>query len=505
MARAQGMEERLQFIKIDAQTQETIRALQSFLHQELPAALDGLYAQIRSLPETRRFFADDAHMGRAHGAQLRHWNLISSGEFDESYLKAATANGAVHARIGLEPRWYIAGYALVLEPLIHALFKQRPHKGLGFPWGFAKTADHDNDATAQALVALVKCVMLDMDLVISTYFEAAEAARRRSEEEATRAERAIVTSSFGTTLAKLADKDLTSRLQQPMPDAYHQLQDDLNSALEQLEQAIAHVVVCAESIQASTAEISTASDDLSKRTEQQAAGLEETAAALEEIAATVSKTAQGAIHATSIVATTRQSAEQGREIVLGAIDAMGSIKKSSEEIVHIIEVIETIAFQTNLLAFNAGVEAARAGEAGRGFAVVASEVRGLAQRSAEAAKEITQLITNATQGVEKGVGLVGDTGKALEAIVAGIGEVDYLVSDIAAGAKEQATGLREVNTAINQMDQATQHNAAMVQETTAATRSLRLEMDTLLGLMAQFHISHDAAQGDSDNRQKRRA
>ena len=208
--------------------------------------------------------------------------------------------------------------------------------------------------------------------------------------------------------------------------------------------------------------MSTASDDLSKRTENQAAALEETAAALDEVTATVQQTAKAAGDARATVTSARADAEAGGLIVSDTVSAMGSIKESSEKISQIIGVIDEIAFQTNLLALNAGVEAARAGEAGRGFAVVASEVRALAQRSSDAAKDIKDLISTSSQHVQRGVTLVDETGKALDKIVSQVANVDTLVSDIASSANEQATGLAEINSAINEMDRVTQRNAEKV-------------------------------------------
>ncbi len=241
-------------------------------------------------------------------------------------------------------------------------------------------------------------------------------------------------------------------------------------------------------------EIARASDDLSQRTEQQAASLEETAAALDEITATVKKSAQGAVHARETVQSAMSGAAEGGEIVRDAVSAMGEIEKSATQIGNIIGVIDEIAFQTNLLALNAGVEAARAGEAGRGFAVVASEVRALAQRSAEAAKEIKTLISNSSRQVTTGVNLVDRTGEALRKIVQQVEQIDGLVSEIAASAQEQSAGLAQVNTAVNHMDQTTQQNAAMVEETTAASHALRTETSELQRLLGGFRIGEGAAQ-----------
>jgi methyl-accepting chemotaxis protein len=236
-------------------------------------------------------------------------------------------------------------------------------------------------------------------------------------------------------------------------------------------------------------EIANASDDLSRRTEQQAASLEETAAALDEITATVKKTADGASQVSKVVTEARSEAQRSGQVVSDAVAAMGQIEASSLQITQIIGVIDEIAFQTNLLALNAGVEAARAGEAGRGFAVVASEVRSLAQRSAEAAKEIKGLISASSTQVGQGVTLVGDAGRALASIVGKVGEIDALISEISASASEQATGLTQVNSAVNQMDQVVQQNAALVEQATAASHALRGEAAELERLLARFRVS----------------
>jgi len=242
-------------------------------------------------------------------------------------------------------------------------------------------------------------------------------------------------------------------------------------------------------INSGATDIRQASDDLSQRTEQQAASLEETAAAMDEITSTVRQTAAGAVRANSVVEEARIEAEQSGQVVRRAVDAMSGIERSSNEISEIISVIDGIAFQTNLLALNAGVEAARAGDAGRGFAVVASEVRALAQRSAEAAKDVKTRITASSEQVDAGVELVSETGKALDRIITRIGEISALVSQIASAAEQQATGLQQVNTAVSEMDGVTQQNAAMVEEATAAARSLSAEADELARQVARFKMS----------------
>ncbi|MCC3244968.1 methyl-accepting chemotaxis protein [Methylocystis sp. WRRC1] len=320
-----------------------------------------------------------------------------------------------------------------------------------------------------------------------------EEERRESEARLIQNERNVVAQSIGGGLARLSEKDLTFRMPDDLPEAYRRLQADFNAAMAQLESALSDVSTGANTIGAATLEIAAAADDLSQRTEQQAANLEETVAALKEITITVGKTAEGARHANEIVSSTKTDAEKSGDIVRRAVDAMNRIEKSSQNIAQIIGVIDEIAFQTNLLALNAGVEAARAGEAGKGFAVVASEVRGLAQRCTEAAKEIKGLISTSTGEVGEGVTLVVETGKALDRIVASVVEINHVVSDITNGATEQSTALQQINAAISQMDHDTQKNAAMVEETTAATHSLKRETEDLVSSIASFRIAQGAS------------
>ncbi|WP_454761641.1 methyl-accepting chemotaxis protein [Caulobacter segnis] len=293
-------------------------------------------------------------------------------------------------------------------------------------------------------------------------------------------------------LEHLAQNDLTYRIADPVDPQFSKVRDDFNTAMSVLDEAMGVVAHATQSVGAGAQEISTASEDLAQRTEQQAANLEKTAAALDEITATVGRSAEGAKQASQAATAARADAARSGEIVGDAVAAMGEIEKSSGQITSIIGVIDEIAFQTNLLALNAGVEAARAGEAGRGFAVVASEVRALAQRSAEAAKEIKILIANSSSQVARGVRLVGDTGEALSTIALKVGQIDGLISEIAESSREQSVGLSEVNTAVNRMDQVTQSNAAMVEEANAASASLRQESNELSALVNSFTTSATA-------------
>ncbi|HEX5932637.1 MAG TPA: methyl-accepting chemotaxis protein [Pseudorhizobium sp.] len=297
---------------------------------------------------------------------------------------------------------------------------------------------------------------------------------------------------LGRALSALAQGDLSASVADLGSD-YAVLRNDFNNAVTSLRQTIASINETSHVVRDSAADISSATNNLSRRTEQQAASLEETAAALDEITATVKTASDRADEARSMVAETKQSAGRSGEIVRSAVDAMGRIEDSSSRINQIISVIDEIAFQTNLLALNAGVEAARAGEAGRGFAVVAQEVRELAQRSANAAKEIKTLISNSAREVESGVSLVRSTGDALVEIAQLVERVNAHVETIATASREQATALQEINSSVNQMDQMTQQNAAMVEETTAASQTLAEQSIQLQHLLSAFCLDGQAS------------
>lgn len=289
-------------------------------------------------------------------------------------------------------------------------------------------------------------------------------------------------------LDKLASNNLEHRISETLGGEFEGLRVNFNTSLERLRDTIESVVHGAQAIETGVGEIATAADDLSRRTEQQAASLEETAAALDELTATVQSSAEGVRRGAAAANAAKDQAIRSGDVMHDAVRAMSDIEQSSGQISRIIGVIDEIAFQTNLLALNAGVEAARAGDAGKGFAVVASEVRALAQRSADAAKEIKALIVSSSEQVGRGVALVDQTGEALKDIVERVSEIDILISDIARSSQEQASGLAQVNVAINLMDQATQKNAAMVEETTAATISLRSETAQLAEFVGGFRI-----------------
>lgn len=328
---------------------------------------------------------------------------------------------------------------------------------------------------------------------------AAEADRRRAQDQAIEKERALVIGSIGGALEQLSRKQLAWRMSEEMPAVYAKLKADLNGALGELESAVRGVRLAADGINAGTEEIRGAATLLAKRTEVQASNLQKTSTALTQVNETVRKTAAAAGDARAIAANAQTEAKRIEGVVHRAVDAMGGIEQQASQIGRVTTVIDEIAFQTNLLALNAGVEAARAGEAGRGFAVVATEVRALAQRSADAAREIAALIGTTTGQIGQGVKLVGDMGEQLVELMAKFGTVSAVVSDIATDAEEQAVGLGNVSVAVDEMDRVTQSNAAMVQELTAAVATLADQTFELISLVGSFEVATKSAGGMADS------
>lgn len=328
--------------------------------------------------------------------------------------------------------------------------------------------------------------------------ERARKEQERAAVEAERKERAaeqeLVVNEIATSLQRLSDGDFTHRISADFPADYRTLRMDYNAAIDILAELVRKIGDSSSTIDSSSAEIAASSIDLSRRTEAAAATLEETSVALSELTRSVSSAAKGASAASSTVGTVQKDAEASRAVMENAVLAMDKIEGSSKEITKIVEVIDAISFQTNLLALNAGVEAARAGEAGRGFAVVASEVRGLALRCSEAATQINGLITDSASHVREGASLMDETRQALGTIISGINDVAQNVSEIAASAHEQSTGISEINIAVEHLDRSTQQNAAMFEETTASNQLLTEEASKLAQIVAGFRV--DAVTSD---------
>ncbi|MDF8333406.1 globin-coupled sensor protein [Novosphingobium cyanobacteriorum] len=439
----------------------------SAVAKHAPPALDKLYDRIAQNPETAAQFSSRKAMDHARDKQVDHWaNMFSGGGVDERYLESAQVIGRVHARIGLEPHWYIGAYASVMDDVIHGM------------------SGMIGKRNANLVGTMIKMALLDMEIALGTYFEV-EAEKR-----------ANVIEKLDGALHRMMDGDFATELPE-LADGYKEIRNAFEAMRVKVGAALSEVGEASRNVDVGAREISQASNDLARRTEQQAASLEEASAAMSSLAASVASTANDAGHMHQSVSQAHGDAQAGGAVVSEAVAAMNDIHRSAQEIGKIIAVIDGIAFQTNLLALNAGVEAARAGDAGRGFAVVANEVRALAQRSAEAALDIKKLIGESSAQVERGVQLVGQTGDTFGRIVANVGEIAGLASTIADMAREQAGNIGSVRQTVGELDIMTQQNAAMVEEANAASRNLAGEADRMAGLVDKFAVAGQRNHGGS--------
>ena len=461
---------------------------------EAGARLSDIRAAITSIQEKEAVVADANAKAKAFAYKEAYWSFAIGG-----VVALIIAFGAI--------AWLIGALSRPVEAMTRAMARLASGDlNVAIPAiGRRDEIGHMADAVLTFKQNAEEKVRLEAEAEVQrAAAEQARIAQAERDAEAAR-QQAQVVDGIAAGLDRLSSGQLAFRLNTAFAPEYEKLRADFNAAMTQLQSTMRVIVDRSSAIGASAHEISQASDDLSRRTEQQAASLEETAAALEQITATVARSAEGAIEAGGVVDGARQEATAGQAVVGRAIVAMGEIEQSSNEIGNIIGVIDEIAFQTNLLALNAGVEAARAGEAGRGFAVVASEVRALAQRSAEAAKEIKTLISASSRQVGEGVSLVGDTGHALERIAEQITRLTAIAREISASSQEQSSGLQQVNIAVAQMDQVTQQNAAMVEESTAASHSLAQDARELDRMMGQFSLDGGATDARGQQQMLERA
>ncbi|MCL6707461.1 globin-coupled sensor protein [Pseudomonas sp. R2.Fl] len=492
------LQDRLRFLGIEAAQRERLAALAPLIRKSISPALDKFYAKAKAHPQTARFFTGDAHIQKAKRLQETHWEQLGSGRIDENYVESVSTIGRTHANLGIEPRWYIGGYALIIESLVKSIVADELK-------GFMK--EKQAARLGENLGVILKAAMLDMDYSISTYLESLADERSRAEEArvALEQDQETALAALDAALSSLSQGDLSALIETPLSPKFEQLRHNYNRAVDALGIAFADIVNEANQAATEARQLSQATDDMAKRTEQQAAALEETAAALEEITTVTQQTARRSKEARDAVGLSAQEAQLSRKIVADAVNAMDAIEDSSKKITQIIGVIDEISFQTNLLALNAGVEAARAGDAGKGFAVVAQEVRELAQRSANAAKEIKQLIDRSSQDVATGVALVNKTGEALGKIGDQVEVVNQHIGAIATASEEQSAGVAEINVAITSMDQMTQQNAAMVEQTNASTQNLRGVAEHLIALVQRFRTRRNTQPAASARARSRAA
>lgn len=465
----ESVNDRLKFYGLSAQDTDygTIRDKITGLVDQ---ALTRFYAKVKITPKTARFFSNDKEIEGAKQAQTRHWLGLFGGGVTEDYVASANRIGLAHARIGLEVKWYIGAYASILEDMMQSMLCGR----------FSRFIPGRRTRVRQ-LTKFVKLSLLDMDIAVSSYFDA---------EDKTRME---VADKIGAALDRLSHGDLTTEMHD-LPTAYVQIQSDFNNAIAQLRKTLAGVNESTDNIATGASEIRAASNDLASRTQHQASTVGESAAAMAALTDAATETSRELEHLSGKASNVYGDASRGAEVVKRAIEGMREIQESANNIAQIIAMIDGIAFQTNLLALNAGVEAARVGDLGKGFAVVANEVRALAQRSSEAAENIKGLVSDSVSRIETGAGLVDEAGSQLDSIMRQMGEMSDAAARIAETTNGQTSHLRQVSESMRTMDVITQQNAAMVEESNAASQHMASQTELLKSLIAAFQLDgHKAA------------
>ncbi len=466
------LQQKLSHFQLDGDNAALLREVGDLLKPEIDAVLTAFYKRAQANPDTSAFFDGPERMEYARNAQKQHWTRLLSGKFDAEYLASVDRIGRTHARIDLPLDIYMSAYSLATTDLVAALFKRIPRR--------------KRTRLAVMVGVLTRAFALDIERVVETTF------RIQAEEQ---------TAAFGhidTAIEKLAQGDLTHVIPGPDSSDYPKRFDDvrtkLNGATANLRDTMNQVTGTMSNLVKIVEEVSAAADDLSERTANQAASLEETAAAVHELTENVANSSKNTQEANQVAVNASQTALEGARTVEEASGAMNRIQTSSNQITRIIGLIDDIAFQTNLLALNAGVEAARAGRAGSGFAVVAEEVRVLAGNASDAARQITELVSNSSKEVTSGVDLIDNAGHNLKAIVESFEKVSGLSAAIAAASSEQSTALAEVNSAVSQMDSVTQQNAAMVEQTTAAASIMRQNATEVAAALSGLKIGATALQ-----------
>ncbi len=494
------LQTRLDFLGLDAVARARLAEAKPHVDTHLEPALSRFYDMLAHVPAAAQFFDGKAHMNRAQGKQIGHWGSIASGALDENYFASSTRIGLRHALIGLEPRWHIGGYGLIMETLIKGVIHDmmaeatKPQKtrfGRHVP---RKGEDvlADADAMAETVVTLLKAIMLDIDIGVSAYFDKLSSDAREAE-QASREKINAAVAATGSVLRDVAMGDLTKRVTAELAPEFDQIKADTNSVVERLADIVSSLQTTSGSLKTATGEILAGANDLAERTTRQAATIEETAAAIEQLSSAVIENAQRAVTASDKAQAVANNASEGGSTMNQANDAMNAIETSSAKISNIIGMIDDIAFQTNLLALNASVEAARAGEAGKGFAVVAVEVRRLAQSAANASSEVKALIETSAREVRNGSQLVAHAAETLLDILAGARESAALIDTIAQENRNQSTALEEVSVAVRQMDEITQHNAALVEQTNAAIEQTEVQANDLDEIIAVFRTGVEVA------------
>ncbi|AVX05323.1 putative chemoreceptor McpE [Maritalea myrionectae] len=521
-----SIDERREMMELSADAAQRVAKAKDHILSHLPDALDRFYGKVATSPTLKSFFESDQMRQSARERQTTHWERIADGAWDEEFLRAGRKVGHVHAAIGLDLKYYVSGYALVAENLIKGVMLDMLAEGKGRKGRFGlggKSNSDGADEVAQTVADMMKVLMLDMELAISSYVH-----QTRHETEMVNAEMqnvlsAAVNGDFekrvdlevqdpnlnaliqstnqlmielgdrleeaDDALFSMANADLTHRIQGNRNGAFERLQGNINAVSDQLSELVGKIQGTSRSLKSATGEILSGANDLADRSNRQAAAIQQTTATVKNMSRAVAENTSQAREAMQQADDVRRTAEEGGEVMGNASQAMERITESSSKISNIIGLIDDIAFQTNLLALNASVEAARAGEAGKGFAVVAVEVRRLAQSAAEASNEVKALIEQSAHEVNDGTKLVNRAAESLNVMLDAARKNNELMASVAQKSEEQSSSIEEISTAIMQIDEMTQHNSSLVEQTNAAIEQTEARSSELDNMVDVFKLT----------------
>ncbi|WP_410769387.1 globin-coupled sensor protein [Endobacterium cereale] len=446
-AQAGSLRDRLAFAGLDAQQCDLLRRFRPQLEEQLQTGLRDLFLRFQSFPDAARNFENERQLDRLHDLQASHWSVLTDARFDALYAERVKVLSDAESRMGLDPRWHVAGHAVMLEHLVAALVEQIGAKSL------LPGARRRDQEISEAIAAVIRLVMVDVEIAVSLRFNELRQRHQRAAQEQRKGDQAQAIDTFFDFASALSVNDLTARVEGDVPDVYSELAGILNKAADAMRAAIETVGDKMSRVDALSSGLITDARTIANETAEHARNLADTSGQLQELTIRFRDTAGRTVAAEKAATETRKSVEQSGEIVGRAINAMTDIENSAEKIGEIIGVIDEIAFQTNLLALNAGIEAARAGDSGRGFAVVAQEVRALAQRSADAAREIKTLVTGTKSQVGAGVDMVHRTQEAIAGIVRQVSDINDSIAGIATDSGEQVQCLGRVAGEIGEIGQ----------------------------------------------------